>query len=136
MADADERRARFKVLIGGAHPEGRLSAEAKAAFERNVEEMRSEDAVREIAELLEDIYYEHGETVITRLRKYSRAYTALKLDKHITFVEHQNEILDGGREGTVDDECAQCLYESDMMLLSMSIRKWASMYENLDYRPE
>ena len=91
MADANERRARFKVLIGGAHPQGRLSADAKAALERNVEEMRSEDAVREIAELLENIYYEHGEAVNARLQKYSHAYTALRLGKHVTFVELQNE---------------------------------------------
>lgn len=136
MADADERRARFKVLIGGAHPQGRLSPETKVALERSVKEMRSEDAVREIAELLENIYYEHGEAVIARLRKYSQAYTALRLGKHVTFVELQNEILDGGREGIIDDECAQCLYESHMMLLGMSILKWASMYENLDYQPE
>lgn len=41
MADADERRARFKVLIGGAHPQGRLSPETKVALERSVKEMRS-----------------------------------------------------------------------------------------------
>ena len=136
MADADERRRRFKVLIGGAHPQGRLSTEAKNALERDVEKMHSEDAVREIAELLEEIYYEHGGAVIARLREYSQAHTALRLGKHVTFVELQNEILDGDREGVVDDECAQCLYKSHMMLLSMSIRKWASMYENLDYQPE
>ena len=131
----DARRARFKLIIGGAHPEGQLSSAERERLQTKLTYMRSPEARRIFAEVLENIYYEHGESVLAQLRKYSQTVTALTLNKHITFVELQNEILDGEREGPVDDECARLLFASFMDYFRQGILEWASMYEDLDYRP-
>ena len=128
-----DRRAQLKVLIGGAHPEGKLDKPSEETLRQALEKMTSENGLQEFAELLEDMYYSHGERITSILRKYSRMRVAFEMKRHITFVEHQNEILDGDREGEVDDECAKLLYVAFMDYLHHSILKWADIYSDHSY---
>ena len=127
-----ERRAQLKVLIGGAHPQGKLDQSLLEAIRYELEAMESEDGRREFAELLENMYHEHGEHITDWLKRYSRLAVAIEMKRHVTFVEHQNEILDGDREGEVDNECARLLYRAFMDYLHQGIVKWAEMYNDPD----
>ena len=105
-----DRRAQLKVLIGGAHPEGKLDAHDIEELRQQLNRMQSEDSLREFAEQFKEMYYSHGEHITARLKKYSRIRAAYMTQRHLTFIEHQNEILDGDREGEVDEACADILY--------------------------
>ena len=128
-----DRRAQLKVLIGGAHPEGKLDMAAVEELRQQLNQMQSEDSLREFAEQFEEMYYNHGEHITARLKKYSRIQAAYMTQRHLTFIEHQNEILDGDREGEVDEACADILYTSFMRHLFEGILTWASMYKEERY---
>ena len=52
-----DRRAQLKVLIGGAHPEGKLDMAAVEELRQQLNQMQSEDSLREFAEQYEEMYY-------------------------------------------------------------------------------
>ena len=125
----EERRAQFKVLLGGAHPQGRLSGDEKKRLEDLVKKLDSPNAHLGRAELLEEIYYKHGHEILEDCKLYARAHVCLEHDKHVTFVEYQNEILDGQRPGEPDEELAMALYYPFMKLLHRTIKTWCDMYD-------
>ena len=125
----NEHRKRFKVLIGGAHPEGKLTKAQTREFRERASRIISREAHRKRAETIQHMYLEHCADVDEECAEYARIMTALQLGKHITFVGHQDEILAGQREGEVDKEVARVLYISFMRILSSTIRRWGEFYE-------
>ena len=126
---AEERRAQFKVILGGAHPQGRLSEDGRKRLEDLLKKLDSPDEHFRRAELLEDIYYKHGKRIQEDCKQFARACVCLEHDKHITFVEYQIEILNGLRPGEPDEELAMALYAPFMKLLQRTIQTGCDMYD-------
>ena len=68
--------------------------------------------------------------------RYARLYTSLKTGKHISFIELQNDILSGARQGEADEEVARHLYDGFMDCLAATIEHWASFYRQTSFDPE
>ena len=123
------RRPQLRVLFGGAHPEGVLSPREREKLYARKEELICHEFVVKRAELLEEVYYEHGAQVISECREYAQIATALKLGKHISFVQYQNDILDGEVEGEANSEIEKTLYQEFMFCLATTIGTLHKLYQ-------
>ena len=126
----DEQTNRFGVIIGGVHPEGNLTPEVRDKIQKELRQLESEDELQVLAEILENIYYEHGERITEILRRYSQLSASLVLDKHISYISYQNDVLDGSVRGNINHSCEEALYDSFMQHLNRVILYWASMYSD------
>ena len=126
----------LKVLIGGAHPEGRLDESSRARIKQEADSLMEDAALASRAEELEDMYYRKGEAITEECNRYALLYTSLKTGKHISFIELQNDILNRGRQGETEVEIARHLYDGFMDCLATSIEHWASFYRKVPFDPE
>ena len=84
------------------------------------------------AELLESLYFTHGQDVQGKAKEYAQLATSLQSGKHLTFVKYQNDILDGVIDPPnqeVDPSIEDALYKHFMRYLQEVILTWYYMYE-------
>lgn len=123
------KHAHLRVLFGGAHPQGRLTAEQREELTRKVSALTSEASLTHLAEQIESQYIEHCKGIIEEISEYTQIKCALETGKHITFVRHQSDILDGSTEGPIDPECERILYQGFLEMTRLVIQRWFSFYE-------
>ena len=135
MGDRTNHPPHLKVLIGGAHPEGRLDEPSRARIRREADSLMEGAALARRAEGLEDMYYREGATITEECNRYALLYTSLKTGKHVSFVELQNDILNRGRQGETDVEIARHLYDGFMDCLATTIEHRALLPSQGPVRP-